>query len=454
MLIPVLNSKKLNKDESHYKYEPSHDDSHKASQETPLTVPGQKTKSEVTMPDVSIHPSHSALKTDLTERMKLGPIDEADERGGNLFDYVNWRCDIPMSVDPFNEVDNLLLSALVYAPFDGIIPDNGSVTLYTLNIAFWNKYTVSDIKAANPALRYAPFLLKRISTSRRYKNVRACSFSEETNDADQCQFAAMTFLLEDGTVYTAFRGTDDTIIGWREDLNLSYMAMTRGQELAVDYLNRMYKGTCQFIRIGGHSKGGNLAVYGGMYCLPEIQDRIREIYTNDGPGFNRQITESDDYKRILPKIIKFMPEDSIVGILLDSGTEPEIVRSNRAGISQHSPYTWVIRRNRILRAKERSDMSKFIDRTVDDWINMLDPDSKRVFIEVLFEAIESSGAKTISEFTEDPLRSYKAFYKSMKTLPHKQRATLLLVLSKLAKSGKNQIVTSLTDYLSDLVRKS
>ena len=149
-----------------------------------------------------------------------------------------------------------------------------------------------------------------------------------------------------------------------------------------------------------------------------------------------------------------MPEDSIVGILLDSGAAAEIVKSTRSGIYQHSPYTWMIRRNRIQRAKERSEISKFIDHTVDDWINMLDPDSKRTFIDVLFSAIDSSGAKTISEFTEDPLRSYKAFYKTMKYIPQSQRATMLLVLSKLAKSGGNQILTGLTDYLSDLARKS
>ncbi len=405
------------------------------------------------IPSTSPHASRSAVRSD-GDTNKNDPIAEADERGGNLFDYVNWRGDIPMSVDPFNEVDNLLMSALVYAPFGGLIPEKGSITLYALNVAFWNRYMARDFRQVNPALRYAPLLLKKISESRRYGNVRACSFTEKLDEKDKCQFAAMTFLLDDGTCYAAFRGTDDSIVGWREDLNLSYMAMTRGQEAAVDYLNDMFRGTSQFIRVGGHSKGGNLAVYAGMYCLPEIQDRIREIYSNDGPGFNRKIAGSDDYKRILPKIRKYMPEDSIVGILLDSGAEPQIVKSSRTGISQHSPYTWVIRRNRILRAEKRSPISRFVDKTMDDWINMLDPESREIFINVLFDAIESSGAKTISEFTEDPVRSYKAFYRSMRELPAKERATLLLVLSKLAKSGTNQIVTGLTDYLSDLARRS
>ena len=448
MQIPVLNPKKLDKEKDHFSYEPIEDLSHREKNSGPIKVP-------VT----SVHPSHSAVRQDFGD--KFDPAREADERAGNLFDYINWRGDVPMSVDPFNEVDNLLLSALAYAPFYGLIPENGTMTLYSLNIAFWNEYTIADFATGHSAYRCAPILLKRIASSRRYGNVRVTCCSDECNEHDQCQFAAMTFVLEDGTCYIAFRGTDDSIIGWREDLNLSYMSMTRGQEHAVDYMNRIFTGTSQFIRLGGHSKGGNLAVYAGMYCRPEIQDRIREIYTNDGPGFNREITNSDDYRRILPKIIKFMPEDSIVGILLDSGTEPIIVKSTRNGVYQHSPYSWVIKRNRITRASKRSDMSKFIDRTMDDWLDMLDTANRKVFIDVLFEAIDASGARTISEFTEDPKKSCKAFYKTMKNLPSEQRAVLLLVLSKLAKSGTNQIVSGvtgylsdLTDYLSDLTRKS
>ena len=149
-------------------------------------------------------------------------------------------------------------------------------------------------------------------------------------------------------------------------------------------------------------------------------------------------------------MMSIMPEDSIVGILLDSGTEPIIIKSTRSGLYQHSPYSWVIKRNRITRASKRSDMSRFIDRTMDDWLDMLDTANRKVFIDVLFEAIDASGARTISEFTEDPKKSCKAFYKTMKSLPQEQRAVLLLVLSKLAKSGTNQIVSGVTSYISDL----
>ncbi|MBQ3281204.1 MAG: DUF2974 domain-containing protein [Eubacterium sp.] len=401
---------------------------------------------------VDSHAPHTTAKH--SRSVYKDPMIEADERTGNLFDYVNWRGDIPMSVDPFNEVDNLLLSALVYAPFDGLVPEKGSITLYALNIAFWNKYTVNDFHSFNPALRYSPLLLKRISVSRRFGNIRACSFINEFGTEDPYQVAAVTFLLEDGTCYVAFRGTDDSVHGWREDMNLCYMAKTHGQQLAVDYLNDRFRDTVQFIRVGGHSKGGNLAEYAGMHCLPEVRERIREIYSNDGPGFNKMITNSEEYRRIVPKVIKFMPEGSIVGILLNSSAKAEVVKSTLSGVMQHSPYTWVIRRNVMVRANKRTDMSIFIDKTIDDWVNSLDPDNSRIFIDILFDAIDVSGCATIGEFTDDPVRAYKAFYKTMRVLPPDKRATLLLVLQKLAASGTNQILSGLTNYLSTLSRNT
>ena len=390
------------------------------------------------------------------DSMICTPMESADSRAGNLFDYVKWRGDIPMSVDPFNEVDNLVLSTLVYSPFDGLVPGEDikeTITINELNRLFWEKHDEASLRTWNPSIGYAPYLLKRLSGSRRFGNAQVCAFVSELDDEDQYQFAAVTFLLEDGTCYAAFRGTDDSIAGWREDFNLSYMSMTRGQERAVEYLNRKFSGSSPFIRAGGHSKGGNLAVYGCMYCVQDVQERIKEIYTNDGPGFIRTITGSDDYKRILPKIRKYTPEESIVGIILDSGAEAKLIKSSADGFLQHNPFSWQISRNRFIPAKKRSGGTVFLDKTLNSWVTSLDPDNRKVFIDVLFDAIQSSGAKTITEFTDDPMRAYNAFYKTLKALPQDRRATLLLVLQKLAETGTNQLVEGLLDKLSSLAQK-
>ena len=415
----------------------------------------QKDNSNNTDTEIITLPAHASKPSPQSAKDEKSPLAEAENRPGNLFDYVNWRGDIPMSVDPFNEVDNLLLSSLTYVSLEGLVPgegEEGSVSIKDINDAFWKKINEESFAGKSQIVSYSPYLLKKVAGSRRFGGIRACSYANELDDKEQYQFSAVTFLLEDGTCYAAFRGTDDSIAGWREDFNMCYMAMTRGQERAVEYLNRRFRGVNKYIRVGGHSKGGNLAVYAGMYCLPEIQKNIREIWSNDGPGFIKSITDSDDYKRILPKIKKRIPEESMIGILLNSGAKADVVQSTESGFLQHSPYTWKIRRNSLVRAKKRSTTSIFIDRTMDEWLNELDNESRKIFIDVLFNAIELSGAKKIGDFSDDPVRAYNALYKAVKEVPAEQRAVLLLVLQKLAVSGKNQIVNGLVKKLSSLAK--
>ena len=384
------------------------------------------------------------------------PLTDAENRMGNLFDYIDWRGDIPMSVDPFNEVDNLVLSTVIYVPFDGLVPGegfDGAVTLRDVNAAFWEKYDEDSFGESDTAAGYSPYLLKRMASSRRFGGMQVCSYTNELDEEDQYQFAAMTFLLEDGTCYAAFRGTDDSITGWREDFNMSYMAMTRGQERAVEYLNKRFLGSSPFIRVGGHSKGGNLAVYAGMYCLPDVQYRIKEIWSNDGPGFIKSISDSEDYKRIMPKIKKLIPDESVVGILLNSGIKADVIKSNAEGMMQHSPFSWMIKRNRLVRAEKRSASSILIDRIADDWINNLAPDNRKILIDVLFTAIQTSGAATIGDFTNDAVKAYNALYKTIRELPKTQQAQLILVLQRLAKSSTNEFLSGLISKLSSLARK-
>lgn len=410
----------------------------------------------MTQETMPIQAQHSTISHTQNMPLQGTPVEQAQKRYGNLFDYIDWRGDVPMSVDPFNEVDNLVLSTLVYAPFDGIVPGEDSfdtISIDQANVLMWNKFRLDSMDAGNPALKFSPFLLKKLRNTRRFGGVRLSAYINEVDADDQYQLAALTYTLEDGTYYAAFRGTDDSIAGWREDMNLSYMAMTRGQERAVEYLNRRFGNTNQYVRVGGHSKGGNLAVYAAMYCIHEVQDRIIEVWSNDGPGFIQSITSSDDYLRICPRIKKLIPEESVVGILLDSGIEPAVIQSTMDGVMQHSPFSWKIKKNRILRAKKLSGSSTFFGKTANDWISSLDPDNKKVFIEVLFDAIQTSGAETIGEFTDDPVRAYNAFYKTIKDLPQDKRATMLLVLQKLAESGTNQVIQGLMDKLSGLARK-
>ena len=208
----------------------------------------------------------------------------------SIFDYLQWRCDVPFSVDPFNEVDNLVLSELAYTDFKGILSMEGpDVSLAEVCKAFFERHTHEEILADKSFTARAPLLMESMLEGARYRDIRMLQYLDETDSAQGLQLAAMTFLLPDDSAYVAFRGTDSTVVGWKEDFYFSFLPETEGQRRAIRYLNQVgaeVKGT---LRVGGHSKGGNLAVYAASCCEPGLQERLTAVYSNDGPGFRQEL---------------------------------------------------------------------------------------------------------------------------------------------------------------------
>ena len=216
---------------------------------------------------------------------------------GNIFDYLEWRCDIPFDADPFNEVDNLVLAELAYTDFRGILSMDGrEISLQEACEAFFRHHTHEEILASKSFTARAPLLMEKMLCGARYRDIRLCRFLDETESARDMQLAAVTILLPDQTAYIAFRGTDGTLVGWKEDFNLSFLPETEGQRRAIQYLNRVGRDLPGSLRVGGHSKGGNLAVYAAAFCERDVQDRVLAVYSNDGPGFQEEtlLTEGLD----------------------------------------------------------------------------------------------------------------------------------------------------------------
>lgn len=223
----------------------------------------------------------------------------------NIMDYLDWRGDLAIAVDGFCEVDNLLLAQLVYVDFEGIVPApeaGGYITLEDASETFWSSHDEEEILQKVSMTKSAPFVLKKMAQTRRFAGVRLSHYINDISDEEQSQFSAMCVELEDGSLYVSYSGTDNTIVGWRENFNMGFLAETPGQLKAVAYLNGVcsdFTGTD--IRVGGHSKGGNLAVYASVKCRSSIQKRIVGIYSNDGPGFWRELVEGEAYQRMLPE---------------------------------------------------------------------------------------------------------------------------------------------------------
>ena len=256
-------------------------------------------------------------------------------------DYLRWRGDIPFSADPFNEVDNLVLcivSYLNFRRFPELLTRNPKEAVLLRDIS--QKLTEEDEQLGLSRLAYIP-VVQQAAQTERFADVRMFAFEDRSDEEAQMQFAAVSFLLPDKSVFIAFRGTDTTLVGWKEDFNMSFLESVPAQVRAAEYAAEILK-LCRFhrIRIGGHSKGGNLAAWAGLHLPRRAYDRLLAVYNNDGPGFNRSMTELPEYKLLREKLHTFIPESSIVGVLLEHCEEYTVIASTARSVMQHEALSW------------------------------------------------------------------------------------------------------------------
>ncbi|MBR0085439.1 MAG: DUF2974 domain-containing protein, partial [Lachnospiraceae bacterium] len=288
----------------------------------------------------------------------------------NIYDYLDWRADIPFSTDPFNEVDALVLCELAYVDFSGVLKNKDEFCSITeLHKRFFELHTKEEIMAEDSYVKETPFLLRKMKKSVRFGDVLAGRYVNIVSKEKEEQMSAITFVFDDFD-FISFRGTDDTIVGWKEDFNMSFLPATSGQKAAARYVSET--GGDKPLLIGGHSKGGNFAVYAAAFCSEEVKPRIRKVYTFDGPGFIREVTETREYRELLPKIASIIPEGSVMGLLLEDGYPHKIVGSTAKGIKQHDGQTWEVRRNCFVTAQELTRGSIFADKTLTRWIESFD----------------------------------------------------------------------------------
>ena len=357
----------------------------------------------------------------------------------DIFDYLRRRGSVPFEEDPFNEVDNLVLAMLSYTDFDGILDDSFNTT--SLNIAdrkYFEKHSRAEARKSIFHFIRAPLLMDGMLKGNRFRETTLTKYVDIINSDKDMQMAAVTFLLSDGSAYVAFRGTDTTVAGWKEDFNMSYMPETAGQLSAVRYLNEVGTEIKGPIRVGGHSKGGNFAVYASAFCDREIQDRILEVYTNDGPGFRSEVMEREAYKRILPRVVSIVPDTSIVGMLLTNNVGHIVVKSKDVGLLQHNALTWMVDQNRFRHTKQ-SAFGSFINRSQKEWLSNLDDKSREMFVNTLFSFFEATGMDPFDEMIANGRTSAEKIITSIKNLPKEQQVALVAVMGGLLKSGRQVV---------------
>ena len=369
---------------------------------------------------------------------------------GNIMDYISWRGDLSFEQSQFNEVDNLILACFSYVNLDGIsaVTKQKGIGLKKLTKEFMKLHTMKELEADKSFIRLAPFMMMEMAKSVRFGKCVVRNYVNDIVTEAEQQFAAMEIVLEDGTSYVSFRGTDDTIIGWKEDFNLS-TGVVPAQKRAIEYLQKISEHTDGMLRVGGHSKGGNLAIYGSVMCK-SAHEKILEIYSNDGPGFSREFQELPETKEMMPKIIRIIPEYSIIGTILEHEKEPVIVASSSKGLLQHDGFSWEVLGPALVRRDSLNKTALRFIEILHKWIDGMDMEQKRLLIEDLFATLQASGYENLSEVQSGGLKSLAAMVKRVEKFAPESRGMMQELLTAICGGWLEQLQADTKDKLSVL----
>lgn len=367
---------------------------------------------------------------------------------GNIMDYISWRGDLTFAQSPFNEVDNLILACFSYVNLDRIpaVTRQKGIELKKLVKEFKKLHTIKELEADKSFIRLAPFMMFEMAESVRFGNCVIRNYVNEIVTEAEKQFSAVEIVLDDGTSYISFRGTDDTIIGWKEDFNLS-TGVVPAQERAVEYMQRISDKASGMLRVGGHSKGGNLAIYGSVMCK-SVHDKILEIYSNDGPGFSKEFQESPETAEMMPKIIRIIPEYSIIGTLLEHEKQPIIVASTSRGLLQHDGFSWEVQGPGLVRRDSLNKTALRFIEILHKWIDGMDMEQKRLLIEDLFATLQASGYENLSEVQSGGLKSLAAMVKRLDKFAPESRGMMQELLTAICGGWLEQLQEHTKDKLS------
>lgn len=368
----------------------------------------------------------------------------------SITDYLEWRGDLSFETVPLNEVDSLIFCQLSYLDFSNIVSESFAkqITLAEAAKNFADSKDFEQRKKRSETMGNdnAAFLAEAAKTQR-FGCVKVSGFSVKTDKTTEKQFAAITFEYKKNHSFIAFRGTDSTIIGWKEDFNMAFMSPVPAQKDAVSYIEACAAANSKHNLIaGGHSKGGNLAIYSSVFCDSKIHRQISAVYNFDGPGFEQHILQSAEFEKMEQKITTYLPQSSVVGILFNhKGKRIEVKSSESMGILQHNPFTWVAAAKSFIKVESLTADSKFFDNTINTWLEQLDYKQRECFIDTLFEVLSATEAVSLSDLSDNWLKKSGAVIKALAKIDPETR-TVILHIFKLLLSSARQNFSSLSDF--------
>ena len=309
-----------------------------------------------------------------------GYHDEKVTAMADMFDYLVWRGDIPFSALGPNPVDGLVFTTLSYINFGAAVPHapDSHIPLREAAMRFLEDPEAAQRVRVDRDLE----LLAAVAATQRFGSAEIGFYRDIFIPEQDTQFAAMTFFLDDSSAYLAFRGTDNTLVGWKEDFNMTFLHHIPAQQLAAEYVRDLAEAFSGSLRLGGHSKGGNLAVYAAAMAEPEIQDRITDVGNYDGPGFMAHILSHPGYGWIVPKIRTYLPQSSVFGLMLNREEPHTIIKSRQIGLLQHDPYNWEVLGANFIPDTLSPD-SLLLNRTLKSWLAGMTTEERNAFFDAV-----------------------------------------------------------------------
>lgn len=347
---------------------------------------------------------------------------------GIIFDYLDQVAYDSIYDTPFNELDLLMLTEITYLPFDQIVSDHMSPDC-TCRLFEAAEKVPQDLCMLVTKNRLK--LLEKVASSTRFKNIRLMGYVNDIDPDVQKQFAAMIFKIKPDSYVLTFRGTDDSIIGWKEDFHMTYMDQVPAQKTAVNYLRKALDALPGQFILTGHSKGGNLASYAASQIEPEYQERIQSIYSYDAPGLNHSVITSQGYQTISDKIKRYIPQGSIVGMMLETPKQAQIVKSTAiGGLAQHDTFSWQISDQTFVLLDNLNPDSLQVDKTLKNWVDSVSDEELKDFFDLFFGLILDAGISSINDLTKlENFNKILAVFENANALTDQERE----MLTRLAK---------------------
>ena len=371
----------------------------------------------------------------------------------NINDYLLWRGDIPISPKfKFNEVDSMILARFSYLLFDRIdMRKNETIE------SIYKK--MKDIP--NEEFRYNgdKELITYLGQSNRFKDMKVTDYISNNDKKSEKQFCGITIHISDKEMYISYIGTDSTIYGWKEDFNMSFMENVPCQIAGKEYAEKVIKKyPDKGVRIGGHSKGGNVAIYSAITIPAELQNRIIKVYNYDGPGFSKNIIDKYGNEKIVNKIETYIPQDSVIGRILNHKEKITISLSNEKGIFQHDIYSWQVMKDNLIQLNHNTEISENIDKTLTDWLENTTAEQRRIFVDTVFEIFYSTDANTFGDISKNLSTNISKMLKKYGEISTEDKRVITNMIKIIVTSYINIIakkeITKLDNMKEEYINKS